>query len=87
MQHAVRHRQWKLVRMVDPDGKARNELYKLDEDPAEAHDLAAAQPKLVAELAAKIDEWRKLYPAGGVRSAGAAPKTFKTPPDWTSLAK
>ena len=87
LQHAVRHGEWKLVRMIGPGGQGRNELYKLDEDPAEARDLAAAQPKLVAELAAKIDEWRKLHPPGGVRASGTAPRAYKAPSDWTSLAK
>ena len=87
LQHAVRSGDWKLVRHIGAGGQARNELYRLDEDPAEAHDVAAAQPKVVAELAAKIDAWRKLYPAGGVRAASAAPKGFKAPAEWTSLAK
>lgn len=87
LQHAVRHGDWKLVRHVLPTGQARNELYNLAEDPGEKQDVAAAQPKLVAELAANIDKWRKLYPAGGVRSMGKPPKAFKVPGEWTALNK
>ena len=46
---AVRTQRWKLV-----DGK---ELYDEQADPAEAHDVAAANPQLVADLRQRYDAW------------------------------
>lgn len=59
---AIRRGDWKLVGQnvlgrngLRPDG--RWELYDLSNDPAEQHDLAAEQPKLVAELSREfLDE-------------------------------
>ena len=87
LEHAVRRGEWKLIRVVAQDGAARNELYRLDDDPMERRDLAAEQPKLVAELAAKVDEWRKLFPAGGVRLQSPQRPGWKTPAEWTEFAR
>ena len=65
---AVRVGDWKLVRM----GRTGPwELYDLKADRTEQHDLAAAQPERVKELAAKWDAWAeraqvKPYPAGNL---------------------
>ena len=48
---AARNQRWKLV-----DGK---ELYDLASDPAEAKDVAAEHPDLVAELRRQYEEWFK----------------------------
>lgn len=50
---AVRRGPWKLVRLdaLDP-ARQRAELYNLERDPAEEHDVAADYPAVVAELAA-----------------------------------
>lgn len=56
-QQAVRSGRWKAVRRGlkrDPD--ARWELYDLETDPAESKDLASERPKVVAELAERIEE-------------------------------
>lgn len=50
---ALRHGKWKLVRAT-ADGKW--ELYDLDADIGEQHDLAAERPELVKELAARFDQ-------------------------------
>lgn len=47
--HAARTQRWKLVK-----GK---ELYDLDVDPAEANDVAAKQPEVVARLRRETEEW------------------------------
>ena len=47
--HAARTQRWKLVK-----GK---ELYDLDADPAEANDVAAEQPEVVARLRRETEEW------------------------------
>lgn len=50
---AVRQGKWKLARKYGHDW----ELYDIDADRAEQHDLAAHHPSLVAELAAAYDDW------------------------------
>jgi arylsulfatase A-like enzyme len=47
----VRRDQWKLTWVEAPWGNAGWQLYDLAVDRAEAHDLAAARPEIVAELA------------------------------------
>jgi arylsulfatase A-like enzyme len=64
---AIRVDDWKLVRL-GRDGSW--ELYDLKKDRTELHDLAAAQPDRVKELAAKWEAWAeranvKPYPGGG----------------------
>ncbi len=53
---AVREGDWKLIEWYE-DG--RRELFNLREDLGEERDLASAKPEKVAELAAKLDAWRK----------------------------
>ena len=50
---AVRSGPWKLVRK---HGSAW-ELYAIESDRAEAHDLAAEHPDVVADLAARYEAW------------------------------
>ena len=50
---AVRSAGWKLVRK---HGRPW-ELYAIERDRAEAHDLAAEHPDLAADLAARYDAW------------------------------
>jgi arylsulfatase A-like enzyme len=47
---AVRAGPWKLVALRD----GSRELYRLDEDPGETHDVAAAHPEIVSELSALL---------------------------------
>jgi len=49
----VREGRYKLVR----NGKSAPELYDLDSDPGEAHDLAAKEPQTVARLDAGLKKW------------------------------
>jgi len=46
---------WKLIAPVAAD--LAPELYKLDDDPHEARNLAADRPEVVARLRARLDEW------------------------------
>ncbi len=52
-QRAMRDGPWKLYYHVDSDP----ELYHLDNDPGEAHDLAADQPERVAAMMQALAEW------------------------------
>jgi arylsulfatase A-like enzyme len=80
---AVRVGDWKLVRM------GRNgpwELYNLETDRTELHDLAAAEPARAAVLAAKWEAWAsranvKPYPAGNdAKKANKKGKTKQATP-------
>ena len=53
--YAVRAGSWKLVR----HGKQPDELYDLSKDIAEARNLAAAQPEVVARLSAELTGWNQ----------------------------
>jgi len=76
---AVRVGDWKLVRL----GRGGPwELYDLKADRTELHDLAAAQPERVKDMAAKWNAWAdraqvKPYPAGDPTDTGAAKKGKK----------
>jgi arylsulfatase len=52
---AVRMGKWKLVRNYPGPW----ELYDMDADRTELHDLAARHPERVAEMSAQYDEWAK----------------------------
>jgi arylsulfatase A-like enzyme len=60
-QKAVRKGRWKLVDWRDFETKKNSgwQLYDLAKDVGEKDDLAATQPKLVAELSAAWDAWNK----------------------------
>jgi arylsulfatase A len=54
-------------------------LYNLHDDPGEQHDLAAANPDKVRDLAARLDAWRAevkaVMPAPNPKGAGKADAT------------
>jgi arylsulfatase A-like enzyme len=77
---AVHRREWKFVRDAGTD-----HLFRIDEDPNEQRDLAAEHPALVRELAAELETWKSLHPAGGVRNI-AKPAGWKAPPQWAEAA-
>jgi uncharacterized sulfatase len=56
---ASRDGDWKLLVMEDGSGA---QLYNLAKDPAEKHDLAQEQPKVVRRLAKQLLDWRKSLP-------------------------
>jgi len=85
-QYAVHQREWKLVREVPRSGGAKNYLFHIQEDPTESNDLSAKNPKLVAELTRRIEEWARLHPSDGVRDGGA-PKGYKAPALWAEAAR
>ena len=82
LHYAVHHHEWKLV--IDGDKKL---LFRILEDPNETNDLAAKEPKLVADLAARIDQWKQLHPKNGVREGDRPPAGFHSPPLWAEAAR
>lgn len=82
---AVRRRQWKLVREIRRADRAATEyLFDIDNDPDEKTDLAAKQPQLVKELAARIREWQALHPPGGITASQAPHPGWIAPKDWAA---
>jgi arylsulfatase A-like enzyme len=56
----VRDGDWKLIEWYEDGAR---ELYNLRDDPREQHDLCAANPDKVRNLAARLDAWRALVKA------------------------
>ena len=54
---SLRRGDWKILWIEPPKGAGRWQLYNLASDPAEAHDLAAAEPQRLAELAALWEQY------------------------------
>jgi arylsulfatase len=55
--HAVRQGDWKLVWQYKPYGAEQWELFNLNSDPGERHNLAAEQPEKLKELVALWDDY------------------------------
>jgi arylsulfatase A-like enzyme len=84
---AVHHQEWKLVRELPRAGGAgKTLLFRIDEDETESNDLAEKNPKLVADLAERIEKWRALHPPDGVRNL-PAPKDYHAPKLWAEAAR
>ncbi len=86
--YCVHHGDWKLVReeLRDKHG-IKDYLFRPEEDPSEAHDLAAQHPDVVADLVARIDKWRALYPAGGLRGFQPVPADYAAPQLWAEAGR
>lgn len=61
---AIRAGNRKLIEFYE---NGRRELYDLARDPGETRNLAAEQPAVVPELAAKLDAWRQAVGARGMK--------------------
>ncbi len=80
--------EWKLVQEIDQGLLAADlttHLFKLDEDPNEHHNLAAAHPEVVEELSEAIRRWRMLYPVSGTRHELVPPPGWRAPKDWAGF--
>jgi arylsulfatase A-like enzyme len=77
--------EWKLVQEVDQEQlttTVTSHLFRVAEDPNEYNNLAAAHPDVVEKLAARIHDWRALYPISGTRSQLVPPPGWRAPKDW-----
>jgi arylsulfatase A-like enzyme len=81
-QFAVLHQEWKLVL-----SGGQTLLFRIDEDPGEKTDLSAKEPKLVAELSARIDAYKRWAPADTEPNTERAPAGFQSPPQWIEAAR
>jgi len=56
---AVRTDEWKLIKHVQPTiyGRDGTELYRIADDPAEQHNVAALYPEVTENLSQQLDEW------------------------------
>jgi len=78
---------WKLVRELSSSGgKEDNHLFRIADDPNEGDNLAHAHPGVVRDLVQRIEQWRRLYPANGVRFSQAQPDGWKAPAQWVEAA-
>ena len=50
---------YKLHRIHGRGNSVRLELYHLDDDPAESHNLADAQPERVAQMRKELEAWQQ----------------------------
>ena len=53
---AYRTKKWKFILDEEKEGKENYELYNLEEDPKESHDIADKRADLVKEFSSKIEE-------------------------------
>jgi len=80
-QKAIRKGRWKLVNWRDFETRQNSgwQLYDLAKDIGEKNDLAASQPRIVAELSAAWDAWnaRNIAPLwqGGTTEDPTAPES------------
>lgn len=56
---AIREGSWKLVEYFDPSRSEKFELFNLEKDPSEKHDLANSEIQRVLDLHGKLVSWRK----------------------------
>lgn len=79
--------EWKLVQMIKQgllSADVESWLFNVGEDPFEHNNLAAAHPKIVADMARQIHDWRTMYPISGTRNGLVPPPGWRAPKDWTS---
>lgn len=72
-QRAIRKGKWKAVFIPAPLGKEEWELYNIDEDPGENHDLAEQKPEVLVQL---LEEWEKYYTETGMFDPKALPQPY-----------
>lgn len=65
---SLRRGDWKILWIEPPKGAGRWQLYNVKADPAEAHDLAAAEPRRLSELTAL---WDRYAVQNNIRAGGA----------------
>lgn len=62
-QRAIREGPWKAVWIASPRGKDDWELYNVEEDPAELHDLSHTETEVMQRL---VDHWEVYFAETGM---------------------
>jgi len=87
-QMAIFEGPWKLVRRLQRDGSpAREQLFRLDQDPTESNNLIGAQPQVADRMRSELADWLALDPNGISLDSlptwdGDAPTNWKAPAEW-----
>jgi arylsulfatase A-like enzyme len=79
--------EWKLVQIVEQDVTSttiQNMLFRIEDDPYEYNDLASQHPKVVADLAKRLRDWRLQHPIHGTRVHLVPPPGWRAPKDWAT---
>lgn len=66
-ERAIRQGHWKALYMAQPRGKDAWELYNLERDPGEIHDLAKSEPEILERL---VRHWETYYAETGMFDPG-----------------
>lgn len=64
------------------EAKRRRMLFRIDEDPSEKLDVAGKHPDIVADMAERVRQFRRLQPRRCVAPFGKGRRGFKAPTDW-----
>lgn len=80
--HALRQGPWKWI---ESDGQEY--LFHLEQDPAEAKDLAAQQPQRLQALRARAAEWKALHPSGDIASSSRPHPGWVAPKDYAAAQR
>jgi arylsulfatase A-like enzyme len=79
---------WKLVRRLQRDGSpAREQLFRIDQDPTESDNLIDAQPQIAERMRNELAVWLALDPNSINLDSlpawdGDAPANWKAPAEW-----
>lgn len=60
---AIREGKWKAIWMPKPRGKEEWELYDVEDDPSELHDMAQQEPEVMARL---VEHWERYFSETGM---------------------
>ena len=84
---AVHHGHWKLVRVIEKATMTPvNYLFRIDEDPNEKKDLSTSNRELTRDLGERIERWRELHPAGGIRHQAVPHPGWVPPVTWATAS-
>jgi arylsulfatase A-like enzyme len=84
---------WKLVRRLQRDGSpAREQLFRVDQDPIESNNLINAQPQIAERMRSELASWLALDPSGISLDSlptwdGEAPANWKAPAEWAGAVR
>ena len=87
MRQTAFNARWKLVQRVERDfleAEVSHQLFRIDRDPYEERDVAAAHPARVQRMAMALRRWRARHPIHGMRPSVMPPPGWRAPRDWAA---